>query len=91
MTDGIRITPSQVQDAANLIKGHAKNINQAIVQVDSAIKTIIPGKFEGRSADFILQRYNGTRDRVFEFSPFLESFANNLNNIADTFIAHDKL
>ena len=91
MSDGILITPEEVTNVAESIKAHATVINNSVEQVDQAIKSIIPARFEGRSADEINQRYHATRDKVFNFKPFLDSFANNLIDIANRFITSDRV
>ncbi len=89
MTD-ILVRPPEMRDRANQMRQSAKTILNAVQQVESIMKALGPSRFEGVRAANLMSRYNRTRDKLFNFKPFIDKFGNELDVAAGRFESADK-
>ena len=82
---GILVKPPELRQRASELKQRANMLHQSIEAVDAEARALSNAVFEGYSADRFRSRYNRLRDRIFSFKPFLDSFAQNLDNAAEVF------
>jgi WXG100 family type VII secretion target len=85
----ILVKPPELRDTAAQIREHAKKLQTALDAVEAEMRALGPGTFEGVRADNLRARYNKVRERIFQFKPLLDRFANDLGQAADRFQAAD--
>jgi len=79
----LRNTSAQLRTEANKVQG-------CIDEVDSIIKSLGSSVFAGNRADAVRSRYTSLRASFYNFKPFLEKFALELDDAANRFEAADR-
>ncbi len=86
----ILVKPSELQQAAGDLLAHVKKLQSAIEAVDSELRALSPGNFEGGRAESQYARYSRIRERIFQYKPLIDHFAKDINEAAARFSAADK-
>jgi len=89
MTD-ILVKPIELTTTANDLRTHAKKLQAALDAVDAAIKSLGPNSFQGNRADALQAHYNRLREKIYQFKPMIDHFANDLDDAALRFSNADK-
>jgi len=85
----ILVKPPQLREISANLKTSASTIQGCVDAVDAALKSL-QGGFEGMSAEEIRSRYAQARERMQEFKPLIDKFAQELEITADRFEKADK-
>jgi WXG100 family type VII secretion target len=86
----ILIKPPQLRSIASVFNSSANTIQGCIDAVDQQINALGPARFQGVSAETILLDYQNLREKVYSFKPTIDSFASELEIVADRFEKADK-
>ena len=82
---GILVKPPELRQKASELRQRANALHQSIEAIDAETRALSNAVFEGYSADRYRTRYGRLRDRIFSFKPFLDTFAQALENAAEVF------
>lgn len=85
----ILVKPPQLREISANLKTSAGTIQGCVDAVETALKSL-QGGFEGMSAEEIRSRYAQARERMHEFKPLIDKFAQELEMTADRFEKADK-
>ena len=87
----MEIHPKYLRATAIQLRSEAKRIQACIEEVDSIIKALGTSVFEGNRADTLRRRYSRQRQSFYNFKPFLEKFAVELDDTATRFEGADRI
>jgi len=85
----ILVKPTELRQAANELRSHAKRLQAALDAVDAEMRSLA-GKFEGQRAEALQSRYNKIREQIYRFKPLIDHFAKDLDESATRFTAADR-
>jgi len=86
----IFVRPTDLRQAANDLREHAKKIQDALNAVDIEIQSLGIGRFEGGRANSLRDRYTKIYEQINHFKPLIEHFAKDLDKSATSFSAADR-
>ncbi|MCC6500907.1 MAG: WXG100 family type VII secretion target [Anaerolineales bacterium] len=86
----ILVKPAELKQTSTDLRKAASVIQNAVEQVDTAIKSLGPSRFEGNRADTLRANYQRLRDKIYSFKPLIDAFANELDQAASRFEAADR-
>ncbi len=86
----ILVKPAELRQSSSDLRRAANAIQNAVDQVDAAINTLGPSSFEGNRADTLRANYQRLRDRIHNFKPLIDTFANDLDQAAIRFELADR-
>lgn len=86
----ILVKPAELRQSSADIMKNARDIQAAVDQVDAAIRSLGPSRFEGVRADTLRSHYQKLRDRIYGFKPLIDAFGKDLEQAASRFEAADR-
>ncbi len=85
----ILVKPPQLRESSGNLKTSANTIQGCVEAVNSALQSL-QGRFEGMSAEEIRSRYARAYERIQDFKPLIDKFAQELEVTAERFEKADR-